>query len=1113
MIILFNSTGISAMDDGSRCLADVINDPKLLQSFLENDNGPNGTVDAANKAVLVASKIALSNDGTANGKITSIKDSRQVNDVTSSRENISPTSTIRPPSIGGQLLMDDKSTVNIVSSSVGLIPLSNIQTAAVNSISLSQPATVTTYTSTTTPLRTTSPAVSWPSSFQISTSRTGIGPMTMQLPQQLIVPTGALPLAQTTGGLQQIVLTPRSGAPQGAAQLPPGIQPGQLVQIIHTPSGTQMIPATAAPTIQVPTTTSTNSIKSSSNINSSRSNKQILPKPPGSMNNNSNNVQSSKNGQLQQGNTIKVINNLQQTNNAAQFATNNLASSTSGNPSQQIIINSGGQQPGVIAASPQGFLLNHIIPGLGPQPILIQGNIGNVPGSVQLTLRPQPQTSMVSVSGASLSSDVQNSALLTALAAGTQAQVKPTQALTNSQPHTIVIPNHASVNNSSQGMVIPTGQSGMMMTTGPRGTPNIILTRPPLLNSPQTQQITSGQQLLQIQTPNGPVFVALQAPLQNQQINVAPTHTSTVQNQNQAQSQIQLSNTMIPINTQTMQSNAHPALQALLSQHNDSNGQTIIQTAVNSVPTSNTVIFSQNQMLTTRQTQQQQQHSQQQNSNFIVSSQNQTKNSAPSLNLAELLKETGILPDSSPPTSPVNNSTDISSVNINDNSVHANTAQPTVLMVQNQPNILLTQSPAAPNTTAQIRLALAPDGMCSVILQPTIAPNIQCQSIQNTKSLNDLKDNGLGSSQPSPDSTTPTLDAASTNSTASTTQTITTTTTSTAIQSQQQTSNSALLDQLNTAPAIKVPDLVASIALQNGPKPNEENKASLQQTLLPLTLQNINNSNSNTTNNGGCEIQQPRQTILTIPVANGDNAAVNTSSNAAVIRIGNCDTLPTSLVLTTPPTSVFASPTKQPIGNAGAITVLSPSNNINNNNGTAVPSSNGNSTTVIDHNGVPMIQVSPNNQEFLQRLDTQLKGLLALKTPTQQQKDLLNELLALQQKMLQARQSQNNSETEQKVVLTTPQVQFQLASQNQSQQQPKQTQNLHLVNLLNQNPVNQNSHQQIRLLTPVTCSPTAVSGTTTIQLGNQLITFATPGKQVQSIKTNQTQAVLRVILF
>ena len=126
---------------------------------------------------------------------------------------------------------------------------------------------------------------------------------------------------------------------------------------------------------------------------------------------------------------------------------------------------------------------------------------------------------------------------------------------------------------------------------------------------------------------------------------------------------------------------------------------------------------------------------------------------------------------------------------------------------QPTPNIMLAQSAVTSAAPPQLRLALGPDG--NVILQQNIGSNrIQPQLISNSNSRkysDSLKDSGLGSSQPSPDSTTPTID--------STTSTTTTNTNTTISTSNTTCNTSALLDQLNTGPEVKVPDIGASLAL------------------------------------------------------------------------------------------------------------------------------------------------------------------------------------------------------------------------------------------------------------------------------------------------------------
>lgn len=1077
------------MDDGSRCLLDVIDDPQLLQSFLENTNIERleagvTNIDSPSHKTLAAVKQMEANSATL-AAITLVAESKQVDQVTSSGGNSSPLLSMNKAT--NQVIFDDKQMINMVSSSVGLIPISAFSSAVTaQSISIAQPS-LTTLTTSGVPLR--APAPPWPpTSFQFTGSR---NPVTVQLPQQLIVPTGAMPM--TAPGLQQLLLTtPRPGAPQ--PHLAGGIQPGQLVQIIQTPNGTQILPTNPSPAVQ-PIVSSNATAKSSSAPLTSRSNKQILPKPPGSGVSTTNAVttnSANKCGQIAQQNSLKVINSL--TPNVTQTGT------TSAPTTQQILLGPGGQPAGVLAAGPNGTFVLNPFAGIGSQQILIQPNLANVPNSVQLTLRPPSHgSSMVAMSNGLTTSNItssittdQNNGLLNALTAQTPSVAKQTPSQ-SPQPQTFVIPNSTAVSSASPGVV---------MTNAGRAASNIIFTRPPSLigahhQSPPT--VPTGQQFLQIQTPNGPVLVQIPAQPQiipqpqasNATVNTQPTHG------------IQLGNTMIPFGPSHL-TGAHPALHALLTHTDSSNGQAMLQTSVaTNQATSNTVIFtSQPQIIATRPQLPQQ--------------------SKPSVNLAELLKEHGILPESSPPSSPTNNAnSDSTSGGIPSELMSAPLSQPTVLMVPNgpnqPPNIVLAQSAVTPTTPPQLRLALGPDG--SVILQQNIPTNaiqqqIQSQFISNSNNLkysDPLKDSGLGSSQPSPDSTTPTID--STTTTSSTT--ITTTSTSTSTMSATPVScqnTSALLEQLSTGPAVKVPDIVASLALSSGSTTaSEESKPITSQTaLIPLTVQNINNS-----------LEQQKQTVLTIPVQSRDTTVSNGSSNA-VIRIGSCDSIPTSLVLTTTPTTVFTSPPKTRTADSS----------IGSNAPNTVTNASVNGTAVIDQNGVPMVQVSPNNQEFLQRLESQIKNLSALKSPNDQEKELLKELLSLQHKMNQARHIQSNASLDSKAVPSTAasisvsqQTQQLLQSAGQTTAQPQQSQqslasaesqqtpqNVHLVNLLKQTPVNQSS-SQLRLVTSASTTP--VSATATIQVGNQLITFTTPAKQqlqnLKSMANNQTpQTVLKV---
>ncbi|XP_054161550.1 mucin-2-like [Oppia nitens] len=1113
-----------AMDDGGRCLLDVIDDPKLLQSFLENTNGAierletGVNVNQSGDKTLNSIKQPIDSKILSNISMSAINSdiSKNSDYVTSSGGNgLSLTSINNNRKIiSGQTMIDEKPTINMVSSSVGYIPISSFS-SAVTAASLSIAPSMTTMTNTvghltsTLPLRTSTPNIM--PSFQIAGPRNG-GPLTVQYPQQLIVQAGAVQMTQTPGLQQMFLTTPRSGAPHPA--LPPGIQPGQLVQIIHTPNGPQILPTN--PTATVQSIVSTNSTtKLSTTSSSSRSNKQILPKPPGSTVSANNTVPTNsvnKCQQITQQNTLKVINSLP--TNATQFTSTTIPTSgTMGPQTQQILIGPGGQP---VIAGPNGtFLLNHMFqPNIGSQPFLIQG-VPNVPNSVQLTLRPPNNPSVMTVNNGltapNISVSESNAGILNMFTGQTTNMSK--QATTQSpQPQTIVIPNNSTS--------VTSAAPGMVMSNANRSAPNIIFTRqqPSIIGTPHHTQHT-GQQFLQLQTPNGPVLVAIQT--QPQLLTQAQTQPTS-----QPTHGLQFGNTMIPINaphlsshltpnlTTSMQTAAHPALHALLTQTDNTSGQTVIQTSVPSVATSNTVILTSQPQIITR-------------SQLPTSQSQQLKGSAPSLNLAELLKEHGILPESSPPSSPTNN-TDLSTGALHPELIHANPpSQQTVLMVPNgpnqPPNIVLTQNPVAPTAPPQLRLALGPDG--SVILQPHITantgglgPQLQSQFITNSNNLkfNDSsKDtSGLSSSQPSPDSTTPSIDATSSPSTTTTVSQTTTTSTLTApTLTSQSTGTSALLDQLNTGPAVKVPDLVASLALSQGSAGTGTTNTtgddlkptipSQQTALIPLTVQNLNNN-----------LDQQKQQLLSIPVQSGDCNTQNVSngSSNAVIRIGSCDTMPPTLVFTTTPTTVFASPPKTQTTGPTMATVVSPvcsTNSTSCSTGTIT----GTTATVIDQNGVPMVQVSPNNQEFLQRLESQLKNLLVLKSPTPQQKELLQELLTLKQKMNIARNQKTSPEDQKQLstVCVSPQTSQTIQSQIDGQllQQQQQTpQNMHLRNLLKQTPVpvNQPSATQIRLLAPASNAP--VNGTTTIQLGNQIITFTTPAKQqlqnINSTLNNQT---------
>ena len=103
------------------------------------------------------------------------------------------------------------------------------------------------------------------------------------IPQQLLQVSGSLQqVVQTVNGVPQVLLTQsrpsipiNSAASQASSN---ASMQAPIVQIIQTPSG--LVSTSTSTGASVQTHTSTNNSKSAS-VNSSRSNKQILPKPPG----------------------------------------------------------------------------------------------------------------------------------------------------------------------------------------------------------------------------------------------------------------------------------------------------------------------------------------------------------------------------------------------------------------------------------------------------------------------------------------------------------------------------------------------------------------------------------------------------------------------------------------------------------------------------------------------------------------------------------------------------------------------------------------------------------------------------------------------------------------
>lgn len=328
-------------------------------------------------------------------------------------------------------------------------------------------------------------------------------------------------------------------------------------------------------------------------------------------------------------------------------------------------------------------------------------------------------------------------------------------------------------------------------------------------------------------------------------------------------------------------------------------------------------------------------------------------------------------------------------------------------------NGTLNPTPQAP----QYKLAVAPDG--SYILQtvPTFAQPlttnnqlVQSNLNSTSKFVDTSKDSLNSGSQPSPDSTTPTLDASST-PTSCGSLTVTTSTISFTTNQNTTTSTNISNSQLGS---IKLSDSISmTVQPNNGDKTFNNTKTPVT-TIKCISTPTTPASNKKTNNKGkktaankkqqatktdnnqvNTQIQQPTQQLITIPIQTTNlNSSINSSAvlpnqTNTVIQIGDNNLVKKSenqniLVLNSAPPNTVQ---------------------------TTAP-------TALNQ-PQPVVQISLNNQEFLDRLETQIKSLSAIKTPTQDQETLLQELISLQKKMLQAKNSGDNSSGDGNIILTS----------------------------------------------------------------------------------------------
>lgn len=469
-----------------------------------------------------------------------------------------------------------------------------------------------------------------------------------------------------------------------------------LMQIIQTPNGPQLV--------QMPLQCQVQGKPAVSTIPVTRvANKQILPKPS-SASSSSSNTTSTSTSTITNPSPNVIRPSLVPQQQAGQpqliIGQNSQGASLIQGPNGTLVLN---------AATLQGHLQG--------QPFLIQGNMGGT-GPVQLTLRTQSSPQVIVGSSASNHTPLINA--LTSSVASSQSSVLVSESST--QPRTAIVQTA----NGPQAILLSSSNQSRPGIQQP----NVLLNRPPI------PSVIQSPQFLTIQTPNGPMLVQLQTPSQTANI---PTSMPMMTSASTAQQLFTTSN--------LIQSGLH-GQQMLLTQQ----GISVEASQLNII----------GQQPTDSKDQEESSDSKKAGKGKKTKGIPQVKkpaakskkSKAKGVNLADLLKESGIL-DSSPPTSPTTEATVMTSPQ--GFVPQQLPGQPTMFMMsqgQGLPGNLVLSQGVAP----QLRLALTVDG--NVVLQQNVQPAFSVPPLvpetgNNSKLLDSVKD----SSQPSPDSTTPTLDA------------------------------------------------------------------------------------------------------------------------------------------------------------------------------------------------------------------------------------------------------------------------------------------------------------------------------------------------------------------
>lgn len=1155
-----------AMDDGGRCLADVINDPLLLQSFLESgsdDNSKDPQDGTSSESAVESPQVSRSVPATYSNHASAehIVESEQMGYIyalDSQGFSVEPRVSSQgalcsSTGLGGVSLVVASSSVgpqtyqhaSSSGATIHHIPSSSAHTLHPHSPASARPATPLSVlnkspaqgppsvhsmpppsplqmTRSPLPSHTPSPAPAWspapPVLSPVASRSQSMPPLTFQQSHNQLI--------QTTCNLTQFVTaiaTPQALTQKLAVQqqqqlfLQQQVSPASQQQstsrltavttvvtttaVTVTPPVVQLIPALQS-NVSLPTRTSHTSVRPIQ----PKHPPQILPKPATC-------------------NTTNQFVSPAPTSKQAPPTPVTAGQRTVGvgiqpNATGQLVVGQG--QSGVFSG-PQGtILLNQIIPGVGQSPILIQGNLSNLTNmqGLQLTLRPPSSASP----GQSLNTSNQNNATIIAALQNT-SQHTPLFAPAKSQLHgqqTIVIPNnlaHHGLQSQNINLTSAIPNSGIMSTSSQGQNflrSNIIL-------SPRLVGPNQGLQLQQIQTPQGPIFACIPSQtIAVPHLPVAPTlPNAAIGNAQLAPVTLPMHGVMTAgqgvISGLSLQSHAAPS--ALQTPQQSLFGATVPFSSHVEHPSPHLI-----QVPPLQSSQIPTNHNVNQINNQPQSVEHSPKAPSPSktskghvgLNLEDILKETGIVPENSPPLSPENS--------VIEESVPAQLQPNTVVPSQQliaaslQGQVVLeqvSQTLQGQNSLSQMKLALAQDG--SVILQPQNSfggtPRLQ-QYIQSPPIQGRNVSTAVNSV------IIPAVTSIASVSTS---------------ESSIVRNHANLVARLNSPPPVSVPDVsslgVSSIGVSIAPSLTTTVTVTTLGNTVPLTVQSVNANNLPIASTGYVmqRTNVPERTFFTEEVINSqNNVHVSTeisNSSQSVQRINHMNSGFQSFVVSSESARNSMQNTLKTVQSVPIVSTTNcinvvqaeiktePNHNIAENKGAAVPTLNLPSS----------YQIVPNQKNQVQKLQKQINELSVMKYRTPEQHKLLQQSLQLMQKLIgskinknarnsqsqvqkhendvknivqrcQVAQNQLNSDQihSQQVHPKAPPPPLPVPSQSHeiSKQITSNTQNVNLVNLLKQNssvPVTTKHN-----IVPVTTCTVTVSSTVTTTVTSTVTVSAHP---------------------